>query len=289
MPRAGIVWRSGDGKNQNDRKGQTMNWLGMITGAVAGGLAAWVSQLIMRKLGRQIAVVRYLVFAVVFGLALFVSREYVQPQVVATQMETELLKLPVYQALQEHEPAVYAQIAQAMRIAVANKTPNEVIWAQTRPLISGVIGRRAKTASDDAVRQLASVVVDEVSKLHARGDTTCYEMLFPQARPPIDMLALLGEEAAQLELAAQTAIIGSSATAPQPTPTEADIAESLQNVVAALQTKYTDADIAALQNPGAAGVNKRKVCEMSADLYREVLKLPAQDSGKVLRFMMSGQ
>lgn len=266
-----------------------MNWLGVVTGALAGAVAGGLSQVIMRKLGREIPGVRMVVFLAAFGLASVATREYALPQLMAAQMESDLLTLPMYQALQEHEPAVYTKIAQAVRNGVANKTPNEVIWARTRPLISEVLDRRAKTASDDGVRQFSSAAVDIVSMLHARGDATCYQYLFPQTGPPIDLLALLGKEAAEVELAAVTAIIRSSATAPQPVPTEANVERSLQTVAAALHAKYTEADLEAFQNPTAAKVNKQKICEMSADLYREVLKLQAHDSGTLLRFMMSGQ
>jgi hypothetical protein len=209
--------------------------------------------------------------------------------VASSQTESELLKLPVYQAIKDYEPAVYAQIKQAILTAIVNKSPKELMWSQTRPLLAAVIERRSKTASDEALQQLSTVIVDVVTTLHARGDVTCFQVLFPQAGPAIDIRGILGEDAAQRELAAQTAIIRSSATAPQPTPLEADVAGVLKTVVAPLQAKYTNVELAMLEKPGAAGVDKRKICEMTVDLYREVLKLPKQESGKLLRFMISGQ
>jgi hypothetical protein len=265
-----------------------MDWLEILISGLVAGFVAAITFSIMRKLGRDKSAVHYIVFAVVLVLAQLAVQEYILPRVASSQTESELLKLPIYQAIKEHEPEVYAQIKQAIQITVANKSPKELLWSQTRPLLSTVIERRSKTASDEALQQLSTVIVDVVTTLHARGDVTCYQVLFPQNGPAIDIRGFIGEDAVQRELAAQTAIIRSSATAPQPTPNEADVAGILRTVVAPLQSKYTNVELAMLEKPAAAGVNKRRICEMTADMYREVLKLPKQESGKFLRFM-SGQ
>ena len=121
-----------------------MSLVAMGVGAVAGLLAVVVSQLFVSKEERKARPVHALIFATFMGLGSVASREYFEPKFAAASVDSELAKMPIYQALQQHEPAVYAQIVQALRLGIENQTPNEVTFAQTRPLISGVIERRTK-------------------------------------------------------------------------------------------------------------------------------------------------
>jgi hypothetical protein len=265
-----------------------MNWIGIAGGAIGGVVAVLISSLVMRMLGRKNQTVHYVVFAVVMALTMAISRDYVQPAVAASQTEGVLLKLPVYQALQEHEPEVYARIVQVVKDGVARGAAKEYMWAQTRPMISGVIERRSKSASDDALLLLASVVVEEVRALHAVGDTSCHAMLLPTpGGPQIDLLKVVGKDVAERELAAQTAIIRSSASSPKPVPAAADVAQLLERVGAVLGKSYSEAELASLQSPGAPGVDKRKICEMTLTIYTELLTWPPAEGGKLMRFMMN--
>lgn len=266
-----------------------MNWTGIIAGAIGGAVGVLVSALVTRLFHIKSQSLHTVIVIAAVALSVALSREYVQPSVAASQAEDGLLKLPVYQALQQYEPVVYARVVQVIKDGVAKNVPNEVMWSETRPLISGVIERRSKTASDDALRLLGAVVVEEVGALYNVGDNSCHAMLAPAAgQAPVDMMKVVGKDVAERELAAQTAIIQSSGSAPQPVPTANDVQPQMERVGEVLRKSYSEADLASLQNPTAPGVDKRKICAMTLTLYKEALSWPPAESGKLMRFMMSG-
>ena len=42
-----------------------------------------------------------------------------------------------------------------------------------------------------------------------------------------------------------------------------------------------------LQNPTAPGAHKTKVCAMTIRMYEKIFRLPDEDSGKLLRFLLA--
>jgi len=84
-----------------------MNLTNIIVGAVRGLVAGLIAQLVMKRLGKQSPAVYAVAFAVAFAIISAASREYVHPQLAAAYAETELRKLPVYQAPRDNEPVAY--------------------------------------------------------------------------------------------------------------------------------------------------------------------------------------
>ena len=78
----------------------------------------------------------------------------------------------------------------------------------------------------------------------------------------------------------------SSAERPQPVPREADVAADLQLVIAELEDKHP-ADVALLQQLQSPTVDDAKACAVVASFYETILQLPPDNSGKLLRYLLS--
>jgi hypothetical protein len=123
--------------------------------------------------------------------------------------------------------------------------------------------------------------------LHSRSSYGCYYYLYPNTGPPADYGAVLSREALDADLAAQTAVIRSSATSPAKPVSEAEVAASLEKVLTMLQAKYTPAELAMFADAPTPAVDKRKACLIAADLYREAMKLPPSENAKLIRYLLS--
>jgi hypothetical protein len=136
------------------------------------------------------------------------------------------------------------------------------------------------------VFEYISVTMDELDEIYEGGGDLCHQFLFPQPGRFLDVRDHVSKELLAADLAALAKVIETSAKDPQEPPTEAEVMPQLQPVFLSLAGKYGD-ELSLMQNPTAPGVDKRRVCELTSDLYDEILAMSPSDGGRVLRFMLS--
>lgn len=266
-----------------------MNWVAIAIGAGAGVVAVLLSAGIMRLLGRPNSKGANVLYIVIFAAALTLGREFVEPRIQAQRVESALLDMPVYRALQQHEPKAYGRIRSAIEDGIANKLPQEQMWAATRPVVAEVTARRLPHASDDVLVKFGEHVVLTTTLLHSKGGNVCFSYINPASGEALDFTVLLGKEVAQQELNLVADLVVSAAGKTRSAVTEAEATPDLEAVIGKLLSKYSQEDLAALQNPNSPNVDKRKYCQLIADLYKEAITLPTPRNGQLLRYLMQGQ
>jgi len=265
-----------------------MNWISIGVGAGAGVVAVLVSTGIVRLLGRQNSKGANILYIVIFALALALGREFVEPRIQAIRVESTLLDMPVYRALQQHEPEAYEKIRSAIERNIANKLPQEKTWAVTRPVVAEVTARRLPHASDDVLIKFGEHVISTTSLLYAKGGNACFSYINPAPGETLDFTALLGKDLAKQELDLVADLVVSAAGKKRSAVTEAEATPDVEAVISKLRSKYSQEDLAALQSPNSPGVDKRKHCQVIVDLYKEATALPAPRNGQLLRYLMQG-
>jgi hypothetical protein len=266
-----------------------MNWIGMAVGAAAGVVAVLISAGILKLLGKSNSKGTSVLHVIVFAAALALGRELVEPRLQAQQVEYQLLELQVYRALKQYEPDSYAQIVAAFKEGIASKRPMEQIWATTRPVVGDVTSKRLPHASDAVLMSCAGHIVTAVSALHASGGTSCFSYINPAPGEATNFTAILGKEFEKKELDLLAEVVTSAAgTTREPVP-ERDATADIEAVVGKLMQKYTQEDLASLQNPSSPTLDKRKFCQMTADLYREAMSLPEPRNAQLVRYLMQPQ
>lgn len=258
----------------------------MAVGAGAGVVAVLISASIMKLLGKGTSKSASVLHVVVFVAALAVGRELVEPRLHAQQAEAQLLELQIYQVLKQHEPDSYARILAAFKEGIANKRPVEEIWAVTRPVVGEVTSKRLPHASDAALIKFAGHIVSSVAALHASGGTACFSYINPAPGEALDFSTLLGKEAAQRELDLVAEVVTSAAGQNRSPVPEADGTADVEAVIENLLKKYSQEDLASLQNPNSPNLDKRKFCQITADLYREAMSLPEPRNARLVRYLM---
>lgn len=265
-----------------------MNWVAIGVGAGAGVVAVLLSAGIMRLFGQANSKAANILYLVVFALTLAVGREFVEPRIQAQRVESALLDMPVYRTLQQHEPKAYEQIRSAIETSIANKLPQEQMWAVTRPVITEVATRRLPHASDTVLVKYGAHIVSATTLLHAKGGDACFSYINPAPGEALDFTALLGREVAEQELSLVAEIVTSAAGKKRAAVTETEAKLDVDAVIGKLLSKYSQPDLAALQNPNSPNVDKRKYCQVIIDLYKEVIALPAPRNSQLLRYLMQG-
>lgn len=72
------------------------------------------------------------------------------------------------------------------------------------------------------------------------------------------------------------------------TPQNQEYESKLDNIVQQMQQQYGD-DLQMFTNLTSPNVDREKVCDMAIDMYSEILKLPPNDAGAILRSMLGGE
>lgn len=264
-----------------------MDWISVAVSAGAGALAVLFSLGVLRLLGRPAgsrgAVVLH---AAVFAAALAFGRHVVEPGIQAWRVESALLEMPVYRALQQHEPQAYQRIRAAIAQGIEARWPQQQIWAATRPVVSEVTARLLPQAPDELLTRFAHHLVDALTRLHATGGTECFSYVNPAPGVAVDFGALLGAEFTSRELALIADVVVATAAALQPPVDRQAAAQDLEAVVARLLAIHGPEAVATLENPQVPGLDRRRYCEVIAGLYREATALPAPRGARLLRFLM---
>ncbi len=266
-----------------------MVWISVVVGAFCGVLAAGVAVLVVRK-RKENPRFYSLVFAGIMALLLALSNEFVTPMIkasyAASNIEDSLLDIPAFAAMKQHDPATYNQIVDRLKLSVSNGQSLAATHEAIQNDIAMLIEKRLPHASDEAAAMYTNVLVQEMTELKQNGGDFCYRFLFPQPGQPLDISRYLSAPTKKANLAALGEVIRTSALSPQTIPTEADVAALIEPIITALAKQHGQ-DMAILQNPGAPGVDKGKVCGIMIDMYSQIALLPPAQAGKLLRYMLA--
>lgn len=266
-----------------------MNWIGIAVGGAAGLVAVLISVGVLKLLGKSSETTGARVLhLIVFAAALTLGREFVQPILEAHAVDARLLKMPLYKALKEHEPEVYDRVLKLIEEGIATKQPQEQVLSSARPLITEVATRRILHSSDQVQLRFAEHAVAATSALYKAGGTTCFSYIQPASGEAINYMSLLPPELIQQELQLLTDIVVSSAGQTRQLVSEDVAATGIDQLFAKLEEKYSAEEIAVLADPTAAGIDKRRYCEISIDLYRAALSLPPPNNSLVIRLLLQG-
>jgi hypothetical protein len=206
----------------------------------------------------------------------------------AKQIENELLTIPLFQTLKTHSPETFQKVLFEFGDSTRGENTGSELIARSRVHIDKLLVRHLCQASDDAVIGFTLVITEQLSQLRAKGGERCYAYLSPRSSVPINARKDLSEDVLRSELNALKNVIETAVTDPQPIPDASQFLKEFEPIRKKLLERYGD-DVLLLRDLSAPGIDKAKVCEMTIDLYGEILKLPRKDCANLLRYMFSNE
>ena len=200
----------------------------------------------------------------------------------AYDVDQFLKRDPLYSLLLADNPTLREPLQRAV-VKALEPGQREQGRAAIRELVATVLPTYLPRASDEALVNFVRQLTRTLRTLASADPDRCYRYLFPKVSGP----ANLGKDDGLEELDKAVRGVVESALSRPLQPLERSGPDStLEDVVARLATRYGN-DVRVLQRPEAPGVDRAKVCALSIDLYSEVLSLPTQEAGRVLRFLFS--
>ncbi len=199
--------------------------------------------------------------------------------------QSQLAAMPVYGTIKQQDPQLYQRLNEALLAQVAAGVPLPQAIGQLRGMLVKLLNQRIGRASDDAINHYMMLSVKEMQSLRAIDPLLCFKFLFPQVDGGVNIAAVLPAELQQDDLVQTDALLKAS-TGPEHAVDLAGARTSLQGIVLRLYHQW-GRDLQWLNVPADANIDRGKVCDMTIDLYREVLMLPPAQAANVLRMMLS--
>jgi len=266
-----------------------MDWITIMVLVMAGVISAVAAFLTPKRLrkGRIVPIIIFILFFV--GLGVLV-KQWVSPviHVWKSQREVEksLLQVSAYQYISKYDPKAYQQIRDEILDSIKNGESQGQTTARGRKVVAAFVSKYIPLASDEAVIRYMDAVAREIEELADKDPEICYQFLFPERYGTADIPQNLKPGTQRADLAALADVIRTAAEQPQPEPDQKKGEESLKWVMNAFHQTHGD-EALLLRDPFAPGIDKGKVCRLIASFYKEVLNLPKEERGMVLRYMLS--
>lgn len=242
-------------------------------------LAAVISVAIARTKGRSFSVPVFVVGVIVLTVvAAPIGREW--------QVDWELQHTPLYQQIAKSDPATLQLIRQVIVEGLENRRSD----AETRSRIAAILGRalpgRMPEASDDSVHSYAGAMSNFLGRMSHTDPDACFYLMHPEkgevyATPNDPELEKSGEQL----LMAMGQMLESATNRPQPPPERQESQRLVQKMFASMRMKYgNDAEL--LRGGAVSAEERKKVCEMSADLFQKATEMPKKDGSMALRYLL---
>ncbi|BET41210.1 MULTISPECIES: topoisomerase II [Atlantibacter] len=274
-----------------------MNWTHVILAGYVGAVIAIVVGVFRKKgwIGKTSAVVIALLAIAVWNI---IDVKYLIPRDNAASQMTEaekfdqaMEKLPLYQVIREQEPETWRRVReQALSMQKAGESEQNIIDA-IQPQILNIQMSRLQTAPDANVVAFMQANMEQTAQIQKQSDDACFRFLFPGVKGGINAAKLLPAEVTQhrLEVDAEMMRAAFGPNKHQVTPQERQQAvQDVQPVVQKLMKQYGQ-DIALMNDPRKAIGKEGVVCNITQDLWRDVLQMPTNKAAGIIRYSVSAE
>lgn len=254
--------------------------VGLLMGVVAVALAWFIIKPGPGARGALFGMV--LVLLLIGGQ--YAGYKVVTPRVQAAIAGPSLDDEQLFVTIRKYEPEMYARLEREYK--AAQKAGTKEAFMQTAIAEVGTLAQRhMPKASNKSVNDFMGHAIVQLKELQRKPGDACYRFLFPKVSGPAD-LSVLPKSMVDANATYLEAVLVSAIERPQGIPSEEQSMRVLQPILVRLASTYGQ-DLQMLARPVRSDVERRRVCEISIDLYDQILALPGEDSGNVLRYMIT--
>lgn len=224
-----------------------------------------------------------------FWIAKVTVVPHVEVWVLLRDIDATLDTDPVALAIKDVYPQEYKAFADSMRAnAKAGMSQGEV-YASGREMIQGIVDESFSHASDDALIAYARVWVGQLSELKKANPMQCGLFFRNQSSPDAyrDVSMLVSEKTQASRRVALAGVIRSAGGhSPEEPLLKSGLCEDLCGVIDTLKGRYGD-DVAAVVDAQSVDIADDRLCQLMIDYYAEVILLPEDKAGSLLRLSFS--
>ena len=206
------------------------------------------------------------------------------------QIETELLKHPVYAKIREIVPAKFENIAQAFLDGLQRGVTGAALIHAARPLLNSVYAQALPYASDDDLIKALHITVETAAKIRASGSPDCYFYLHETKSSPETADAI--EKRFPAEIGAEWALkrqVFESYKGKNAEVIGQETAFLYQNKILARVRDQFGNDTNLLFGDDIPADKYPQHCAVAIAYYGEILKLPPDEAVAFFRYLLVGQ
>jgi hypothetical protein len=225
-----------------------------------------------------------MVLALLVIVGQYVGYKHVTPRVQAGLARPSLDDEQLFRTIRKYEPVMFERLERDYRAAL--EAGNKDVFMQAAIAEVGTLAQKhMPKASNKSVNDFMGHAVVQLKELQRKPGDACYRFLFPKVSGAAD-LSVLPKRMVDANATYLEAVLVSAIERPQGIPSEGQSMQTLQPILVRLARDYGQ-DLQLLARPVTSDVERRRVCEISIDLYDQILALPGEDSGNVLRYMIT--
>ncbi|HHL2559455.1 TPA: DNA gyrase [Yersinia enterocolitica] len=269
-----------------------MNWTEvLISAGVAAVLGVITTGLRNRNKLGKLGAILWVIIPIIVGNIIYYH--YINPNGLRSndraQIERSFEGYPVFQTLKQQEPALYTQLIDNFIQSKKEGHSDQQLIDEMRRSVAELTVQRIQRAPDENVIDYMTVILEELRYYQANhhSEHLCFKALFPQVSGGVNTAKVLPKELLMRDLDSINRLFKASSGGVIKTDNQ-EHENKLNIIVAQMQQQYGD-DLQMFSNPASPDVDRAKICDMSIDMYSQILKLPPDDAGAVLRSMLSGE
>lgn len=202
-------------------------------------------------------------------------------------IENEYNKLPLFQALNKHQPAAYNNIIDLVESAQNNRANSQAVAANVGNILGSVKYQSLLQANDELVIEYFENIRDIIAELKAVSDDACFAYVEPLAENKATARELIPQELTQKENDIFVRLV-QSLNPSSPATSEADLMDKSEatDLTQGFYRDYTlflgeeerEAYTNAMMSPNDPHTQKSYVCQLKIDYYNNFLDLPTHEA-----------
>jgi hypothetical protein len=268
-----------------------VNWVKIGLALIIFVTSALLAHVITKRLQKRRTAYPVAFILFILGLSIL-SRQFLLPAINSWKyqrdLDRSLLDISAYQQIAKYDMQAYQEIrAEILDSTKKGENPTQAI-GRGRKKIGALVTRYIPHASDEAIVRYMIAMIQEIEELANKDPDLCYQFLFPDRYGSPDSTKYFKPDTQRADLNALADVIRTAAEQPQPEPDKTQGEALLKKVMSSFYEAHGE-EAQLLRDPFAPGIDKGKVCNLIAELYREALKLPQKDRGLLLRYMLSAK
>jgi hypothetical protein len=256
-----------------------MGWVTIFSFGLSLVAAAGISVAAARSKedGRSFSVPVFVISAIVLYVILTpVFREL--------EAERQLAHYPFYKQIAKTDPATYNRIRNVVLDGVRTNRSGPETARQIAAILGQALPSRVSHASDEASITFATTMSQLLQKMSQTNPDAC--SYFSQADGSEAAAAPIDTRDEEQMMNAMAQLLESAVNRPQAAPDPEQGQALVLKMFVSLNKKY-GSDTALLSGVAGSLEERKKVCEMSADLFREVTVMPKAEGSTALRYLLS--
>ncbi|WP_241624185.1 hypothetical protein [Rosenbergiella epipactidis] len=214
------------------------------------------------------------------------SRSTDSHQLAQQQALAQFAALPGYRLLKQQEPQLWHEVRESFLHSLAAGHSQQQAIGEVRGQLTELVNLRIVKADDRAVTNYITVAVQEMQALNTVSAESCYRFLYPQVSGGVNIGTLLSSQMNQADQQALEQLflhsLGSDRTR------DIKAAHNALNEVVKRLYPHWGNQLQQLNQPEDLATDHQKLCVMSIDLYRTILKLPQPEAANLIRQMVVG-